>query len=101
MQTVDSKTQPSNWMFGVRIPGSTYKDAELYFKNNGIEIRQMFFPISSHQYMTNNYVINYEDCSKAEQLNKECFILPSFPELTQEETSHIIQVTNNYLKENK
>jgi len=103
MQSIDPKTEPSNWMFGVRVPGSTYKEAELYFKSNGIEIRQMFFPISSHQYMAelNDYVVNYGDCSKAEQLNKECFILPSFPELTGEEVSHIIQVTNNYTKENK
>lgn len=99
MQSIDSNTKHSNWMFGVRVPGNlNYETAELYFKSNGIEIRPMFYPITSHEYLKDVFYINIGECKNAELLNKECFILPSFPELTIDEQNHILNTLENYIR---
>lgn len=99
IQSVASDTKHSNWMFGVRIIGNpNYETAELYFKMNKIEIRPMFYSIFEHQYLNNNSAVYASDCTNAKLLNKESFILPSFPELTSDEQIHIIHTVNNYVK---
>jgi perosamine synthetase len=99
LQDIDPDTQHANWMLGVRVPGNkNYQTAELYFKAQGIEIRPMFYPITAHKHLANN-VVSWNKCDNAELLNKECFILPSYPELTQQEQNHILRTLENYLKE--
>ncbi|HEY5267650.1 MAG TPA: DegT/DnrJ/EryC1/StrS family aminotransferase [Candidatus Saccharimonadales bacterium] len=102
MQTMAPDTAHSNWMFGVRIPGNeNYEKAELYFKGQGIEIRPMFYPIHAHQYLVNDYSVSWSNCDNAELLNKECFILPSYVELTKQEQDHIITTVEAYIKYNR
>jgi len=99
IQSQSANTQHANWMMGVRVPGHTnYQDAELYFKSNGIEIRPMFYPITAHNHLNNNYVVSWTSCQNAQLLNDECFILPSYPGLTSEEQSHILQTVERYIK---
>jgi perosamine synthetase len=99
IQTSAANTERANWMLGVRVPGSkNYETAELYFKAQGVEIRPMFYPITAHKHLTNNYVVSWTDCTNAELLNKECFILPSYPELNVEEQDHIVKVLFDYIK---
>jgi perosamine synthetase len=92
-------TAHANWMFGVRVPGSQgYEAAEQFFKNQNIEIRPMFYPMTAHPYLNNLYYVNISDCYKAELLNKECFILPSYPELTVAEQRHILNTLDDYVR---
>lgn len=102
MQSVDSGTTHSNWMFGVRVPGNlNYEAAESYFKQEGIEIRPMFYPITAHDHLKNLFYVTISDCTNAELLSKECFILPSFPELTSQEQNHILYTLDAYVKGTK
>lgn len=97
-------TMPANWMFGIRIPGSPgYEEAETYFKLRGIEIRPMFYPIFDHAHLKNHPDVYGCDCQNAILLNKECIILPSYPELNIGDQNHIIYTVNQYVKslENK
>ena len=98
LQSIDPDTVPSNWMFGVRVPNSNYTMAEQYFNSNNIEIRPMFYSIDEHKHLQNNFLIEYGHNTNAKLLNKECFILPSFPELTKEESNYIINKTEEYIK---
>ncbi len=99
IQTILSDTTNANWMFGLRVPGQLcYEAAELYFKMHGIEIRPMFYSINEHAHLKNNPDIFRSDCTNANLLNKECFILPSFPELTKDEQKHIIDEVNGYVR---
>lgn len=99
IQSIAPNTKHANWMFGVRVPKqSNYEIAEDYFKKNDIEIRPMFYPMFEHQYLKTHPNVYGTDCSIAEQLNKECFILPSYPELSSIEQSYIINTVNNYVK---
>jgi perosamine synthetase len=100
IQLPPPNTEHANWMMGVRVPGhKNYQTAELYFKSHGIEIRPMFYPIYYHSHLANNYVVSWGSCDNAITLNEECFILPSYPGLSDEEQLHILQTLENYLKD--
>jgi perosamine synthetase len=99
IQEIAPGTDPANWMFGVRIPGSPgYDQAEAYFKASGIEIRPMFYPIFEHDHLKNHPDVWGTDHRNAETLNKECFILPSYPELSLLDQDRIIRTVNQYIK---
>lgn len=99
VQAQETNTQSANWMFGVRIPGSPgYTEAEQYFKHHQIEVRPMFYPISDHAHLKNHPDIFGVDSTNAATLNKECFILPSYPELNIGDQNHIIYSVNEYVK---
>lgn len=99
IQKVETNTEHSNWMFGVRVPGNpSYEITEDYFKNNGIEIRPMFYPITEQKYIIDNADVFLSDCNNAALLNKESFILPSFPELSKAEQKHILKTLEDYVK---
>jgi len=98
IQISEENTASANWMFGVRVPGQlSYEAAELYFKMHGIEIRPMFYSIFVHDHLKGNMDVRPTDCTVANLLNKECFILPSYPELTADEQKYIIDTVNGYL----
>jgi perosamine synthetase len=98
MQKIEENTTHSNWMFGIRAPNHKgYKEAEAFFKKNNIEIRPMFYAIDEHKYLNNNSKVHWNDCTNADILNKECFILPSYPELTKDEQKHILKTLDDYL----
>lgn len=98
IQEVAPGTDPANWMFGVRIPGSPgYEPAEAYFKASGIEIRPMFYNIFDHAHLKNHTDVWGTDCANAITLNKECFIIPSYPELSLLDQDRIIRTVNQYI----
>jgi perosamine synthetase len=99
IQKKDPNTEHSNWMLGVRVPGSPgYDEAEAYFKSHGVEIRPMFYPASAHTHLENNESFYLGDETNAILLNKECFILPSYPELNIGDQNHVIHTVNEYVK---
>ena len=100
IQEEEVGTKSGNWMMGIRLPKQeSYDEAEAFFREKGIEIRPMFFPITAHQHLVNNKAVIMGDCSVAERLNKECIVLPSFPELTKDERMLILDTLNAYVKE--
>lgn len=99
LQKIEKGTQHANWMFGIRIPNHKgYEVAEQFFREQGIEIRPMFYPITAHSHLCNQAYIDISECQNAELLNKECFILPSYPELTKEEQKHILNTLDKYVR---
>jgi perosamine synthetase len=100
-QFSDINTQHSNWMFGINIDGSTYEVAEKFFGERGVEIRPMFYPATSHYYLEFHGFAAEGECDEtgAKLLNKQCIILPSFPELTQAEITYILSVADEYISQ--
>lgn len=101
IQAIAPDTEHSNWMFGVRVRGNLYgySGAEEFFKKLGVEIRPMFYPISCHTHLRNEKLLSFfGQQSNADTLNAECFILPSFPELTQVELKAIYDAFVAFLK---
>lgn len=97
-QSLNPNTSHANWLFGVRIKNnSSFENADIYFKNNGIEIRPMFYEMSRHSYFTQN-IAEIDDCNNATILNKECIILPSYPELKRDEQVYILNILDKYVR---
>lgn len=89
-QKSDPNTDHALWMFGIRIKGGNYPEMEKIFKENAIEVRPMFYPIYSHEHLKR--VPSYGGTHTAETLNRECVVLPSYPELQNHEIRHIANV---------
>lgn len=84
---IPQKIQVSHscWMYGIRIVGSSsYEENQEYFAAHNIETRPMFYPYSEHGHL------NISGPTKnAEILSKEIVMLPSYPELTQNNIDYI------------
>lgn len=97
-QTITPYTRHSNWMFGVRIPKMTsYAAAEQFFNKESVEIRPMFYPLSAHAHLNQNPNITIGDETVAKELNRTCFILPSYPSLSTGERKHILKTLDRFL----
>ena len=102
IQKIGDNTKHSNWMMGVRIPNSKgYGMAESFFAEKGIEIRPMFYSIGKHKHLRDNDKVHYDNCNNADILQRECFILPSFPELTTDEQNYILNILEEYISNNR
>ena len=96
IQKVEENCSHSNWMYGIRIIGnSCYEDVEKYFNEWEIETRPFFYPISFHSHLQNIMVENEEN---SKILSKECFMIPSYPELDIDDQKYIIRIIKNYSK---
>jgi len=96
LQEREANTIPANWMMGIRILNNkSFEEAQSYFNNSGIDIRPMFYPMSYHQHLS--HLKNDEHI--ATLLSKECFIIPSYPDLSKEEINKVIATVKSYAKE--
>lgn len=93
-QCFDDSTYSACWMYGIGIEGSSYEKAEKFFSEAGIETRPMFYPMSSHKHLV-NYAKPYGE-NVAGILNEEVVILPSYPEITEEDQKYIIKKVKEY-----
>jgi perosamine synthetase len=94
-QVSEDNTIPSNWMFGVRfLGGFSYNKAFSYFTGRGIEVRPMFYPMSSHEYLKE--YARTEDMAKV--LNNQVVIFPSYPGLEYRDLVEITEAIKGYAK---
>jgi len=91
----------SNWMFGIRIKGSSYTQTQKFFSMNGVETRPMFYTASQQPYLE-EYIdsgkIQIINNANAKILNQEIVILPSFPDLSKKDRKKVINVIKKYSK---
>lgn len=95
IQQIEPDTVHSNWMMGVRVCGSQYGYTQKFFNENGIDIRQFFYPISSHAHYSH---VPIQDDSVSRLLNQEVFMVPSYPELKKEDQDRVIETIKQYSK---
>lgn len=95
-QTDGVHTSSANWMFGVRIYGAPYfATTDRFMRERGVEVRPMFPPIHAHEHLTN---VPAHDCAVARALAREVIILPSYPALTIEDQTRVIDAMLEYVK---
>jgi len=102
IQKIEDNTSPSNWMFGIRIPGEDgYTEIEKYFNDKGIETRPLFYPIDYHAHLWSNSFVDIDKNDRLPSiLSDECFMIPSYPELTKNDQKYIIETIKNYCRGN-
>jgi len=95
LQEPAPNTTHSNWMMGVKIKNKTnfYETRDHMLKNN-IDIRPMFYPMSSHKHLK-KYARQKEE-KRAQRLSEQCFMIPSYPDLTKGEAKHIVKTIGTY-----
>ena len=92
LQSQEEGTTHSNWMFSVRIHGSSgYEESSRFLSERGIETRPMFYPSSRHDHIRESSLVTKGTETNSEILNRECIMLPSFPELKKKELTHIVE----------
>lgn len=84
-------TKHSNWMTGINLHKDSSKLMRECFEK-GIETRPMFYPMSKHKHLK-RFALNEEN---ANILSKNCLILPSHPNLKNEEIEYICEVVRNH-----
>lgn len=95
-QKVEKDTVHSNWMFGVRFPNFSLGDKrnlELSLFEFNIDSRPMFYDINKHKFLSQ--IKN--SSSNSETLQKQCLILPSYPELTKGQVNYVCEKIKKFL----
>jgi len=89
-------TQHSNWMFAIKFNKSfNFNKIKKYFEDNFIEIRQFFLDYRDHSHLKSLKI--FKSINTKEKLENNIIILPSYPDLLQEDIEHICNVINNLI----
>jgi perosamine synthetase len=91
----EENTENANWIFSIRIVGNrkSIEDTNLYFKDQGIDIRPFFYPIEKHKHLS--CIENNDEVS--EILNKEIVMIPSSPNITFEQQKKVVDSIKLFL----
>lgn len=94
LMKIEENTENSNWIFALRFINNnkSIEDMTYFFKKHNIDIRPFFYPINSHEHFSdikNNDEISY-------LLNKEIIMIPSSPNITNEEQINVVNVIYKY-----
>jgi len=95
-QKVEDNTEPAEWMFAIRIHGSSYENFDSFMSEAGVETRPFFKHIMAHEHMRGYWKNN----DNARLLEKEVVILPSFPTLTENNIKFICDKIKKYVEDN-
>lgn len=99
-QMPEEETVHAQWMFGVRFKNfnlNKKRMLELFLFENNIETRPMFYPINAHEHLKHMR----GDNTVALQLNHQCLLLPSFPELTRSQVLTVCRKIREFVKMQK
>ena len=91
LQKEEDGTKHSHWMCAIRVNDFDYHQENSIFSNI-FETRPMFYPISAHAHLKHFS----RDETVAKKLSKECFMLPSHPNLTDQDLDVIISHLNKH-----
>ncbi len=84
-QQIEEGTEPANWMFAIKYLNGPKKDLEMSLFDNAIQTRPMFPPVTYHRHYSHIKITT----SNAEALYDTCFMLPSYPDLTNNQIKFI------------
>lgn len=94
-QESEENTNPSNWMFGIRLKNSgSYDEFNSFMLDRRIETRPFFYPIQAHK----PYRERWGNTSTANLLSKEVAVLPSHTELTSNNIKYICDQVKRYVE---
>lgn len=85
----------ATWMFTIRLKGNkNFEEAKKFFDDNGIETRNMFYPMSYHEHLKqfSNPSIEHNDVL----LSKEVIMFPSSAFLTKSQVEYISEKIIQY-----
>lgn len=91
-QKITEGTKHSEWMFSARLKGCDYKKDIEKQCISLFETRPMFYQMSAHRHLLK--YSKQDDENVARSLAKECFMLPSHPNLSKNDLEVIVHTMN-------
>ena len=90
----EDSTNSACWIFSIRILNNKFSIDETFkfFNERNIDIRPFFYPINKHKHLS---TIEYDD-ETSDILNKEIIMIPSSPDITNEEQEIVVNVINQF-----
>ena len=81
----EKNTESADWIFSVRIMDlpKTIENSTKFFKENGVDIRQFFYPINAHSHLASIQ-------SHSNKLNDEVIMIPSSPDITLDQQKKVV-----------
>lgn len=91
----EQNTEPADWMFALRIVNNKLPKKNIFeiFKEYCIDTRPFFYPINCHNHLKD---IKYNDDIPI-ILNKEVIMIPSYPDLTNEQQEHVVDGIKKFI----
>lgn len=89
----ENNTNHSTWMYSIIIPNIDYDKFEKYMNDKKIDVRPIFYDIHSHEHL--KYINN--PYNSIEYITNCGVMLPSYPELTLEEQTYIVNCIIEYI----
>lgn len=93
--TYNKNIIPVNWMYAIRVYNGEFNAMYEHFKQNGIDTRPFFYSYNCHTHLAN--LATDDNTNVGTLLNREIIVLPSFPELTNDQQIHIVNVLYTYI----
>jgi len=92
LQKLEENTTHSMWMNAVKLENKkSYEESKRYFDSWEIDTRPMFYPHTTHKHIS--FSGNSEE---AEDINNKVVMVPSYPELTNDEIDYICEKIINH-----
>jgi perosamine synthetase len=91
----EENTTHSKWMYSICIPSKSFNEIEIFMKQNEIEVRPLFYDINCHSHLKN--IKNDFSIEEIHRIINSSIMLPSFPELTKEQITKIVNVLNSLI----
>jgi len=92
----EENTIKANWMFNIIIKSINYSKFKEYMLKKQIQIRPFFYSISCHPHLSE--IKNENETAFNKKITEHGAMLPSYPELSEEEIKYICVCINEYLK---
>ncbi len=92
----EENTEHSKWMYSITIPSKVYEEIEDFMKKHDIEVRPIFYDIHCHSHLKN--IKNNFDISATNSIINSSIMLPSFPELSEDECKYIEKIISQLLE---
>jgi len=96
----ESGTQPTHWIFALRIVGNTktVDETAAFFDAAGIDVRPFFYPIHAHAHFAScRSKISDADNAVSVLLNKEILMVPSSPDIAFDEQRRVIDTVHKFV----
>jgi len=98
----EAGTQPTHWIFALRIVGNTktVDETVAFFDANGIDIRPFFYPIHAHAHLSGLHGDNDDNDAVSVLLNQEIIMVPSSPDMTLDEQRRVVDAVYTFIHAN-
>jgi len=95
LQLSEANTEHANWIFAVKfIHAVSTAETKKFFAEHDIDTRPMFAPMTAHQHLR----ALCKETPIAERLALQCVMLPSYPEITDDEFEQVVSTVGAYAR---